>query len=969
MKKLCYVLLLVVCAYTKTNAQSVKLTGTITDDEDNTPLISASVSIAPASDTTNVNGVLADDDGKFEIANLVKGTYQLRVSYVGYLTVTRYVRLDTANKDIGTLALKSESEMLKTVTVTAQADHVQQKADTTEYNASTFKTNPDATAEDLVNKMPGISSSNGTVTAHGETVKKVLVDGKEFFGDDATTALKNLPADVIDKVQVYDRLSDQSAFTGFDDGNSQKTINVTTKKGRNNGVFGKLYAGYGYLTESRYSAGGNVNWFNGDRRLSLIGMSNNVNQQNFSSQDLLGVSGTGGGKGKRGGGANNNFLVGNQGGISLTHALGANYSDTWGKKKKVKVTGSYFYNYSDNTTLTSLNRKYFNSGETSSLYNENDTSRSINQNHRVNLRIEYAVDSFNSLIFTPKFSYQQNTQYYGLAGQTLIGSNELSRTSSDQSTYSSGYSISGDILYQHKFHKPFRTFSIDLGTSINNKGGNGLQNSSSYYDTTNSTVPIDQQSLTSSKSYSLNANVSYTEPAGKSGMIQLNYSPSYTINKSDKQIDSLDRILNKYSLLDTSLSNKYDNNYMTQRGGISYRFKSKAINMSIGVNGQYALLTGANEFPYVYNTSRTFYSVLPYAMFNVKFKNTTSLRIQYRTSTSPPSISQLQSVIDNSNPLLLSTGNPFLNQSYTNLLTLRYGFAKGPKGQSLFIFANASNTINNVATATLIASQDTIITNDGSNFVTLHRGSQLSRPVNINGYWNANMFFTYGVAITKIKCNFNLNGGFNYARTPGLINNVLNLSNTYAPSYGVTLSSNISEKIDFTIGYSGSYNVVQNTRQTASNNNYYSHSATAKFNWLFYKGFVFNTSLQNSVYIGHTVGYNQNILLWNAALGYKFLKDQSLEVKAGVNDILNQNSGVSTTYSQTYSETDRTQVLRRYMLVTVTWTLKYFKKGATDPTNELENGSGPNGAPRGPGGRGGFNGGGPPPGGGPRPGE
>jgi hypothetical protein len=631
------------------------------------------------------------------------------------------------------------------------------------------------------------------------------------------------------------------------------------------------------------------------------------------------------------------------------------------------VTGSYFYNYSDNTTLTTLNRRYYNSGETSSLYNENDTSRSINQNHRVNLRIEYAIDSFNSLIFTPKFSYQQNTQHYGLAGQTLIGGNELSRTSSDQSTYNSGYNISGDVLYQHKFHKQYRTFSIDLGTTINNKGGNGTQNSNSYYDTTNSTALIDQQSTTSNKSYTVNANVSYTEPAGKTGMIQLNYTPSYTINKSDKQIDSLDRILNKYSLRDTSLSNKYDNNYMTQRGGISYRFNNKMVNLSVGVNGQYALLTGTNVFPFADTTTRAFYSLLPNAMLNIKFKNTTSLKIQYRTSTSPPSISQLQSVIDNSNPLLLSTGNPLLNQSYTNALTIRYGFAKGPKGQSLFIFANASNTMNNVATATLIAGQDTTITNDGKNYVTLRRGSQLSRPVNINGYWNANMFFTYGVAITKIKCNFNINGGFNYSRSPGFINNELNMSSTYAPSYGATLSSNISEKIDFTVGYSGSYNLVENTRQTNSNNNYYSHSATAKFNWLFYKGFVFNTSLQNSVYIGHTAGYNQNILLWNAALGYKFLKDQSLEVKAGVNDILNQNSGVTTTYNQTYSETSRTQVLKRYMLVTVTWTLKYFKKGSADPTKGLDTGGpGPDGGPRGPGGRGGFNGGGPPPGGGPR---
>ena len=970
MKIFCLTALLVVCCCFGASAQSLKLTGSVNDATDNSPLISAAVSIAPAKDTDNVSGVLTDDSGNFEIDNLAKGTYMIRVTYVGYERIVRYLRMDSTDKNIGSLKLKSESEMLKSVTVTAKADHVQMKNDTAEYNAQTFKTNPDATAEDLLNKMPGISSTNGTVTAHGETVQKVLVDGKEFFGDDATTAIKNLPAEVIDKVQVFDRLSDQSSFTGFDDGNSQKTINITTKKGRNNGVFGKLYAGYGYLTDSRYSAGGNVNWFDGNRRLSLIGMSNDINQQNFASQDLLGVSGTGGGRGGRGGGggggAASNFLVGNQGGISTTHSLGLNYIDVWGKKKNVKVSGSYFFNYTDNTTLTSLNRQYYNSGEASSLYKENDTSRSINQNHRINLRIEYAVDSFNSLIFTPKFSYQQNTQHYGLSGLTLLNGSILSQTKTDQYTYNTGYSFSGDVLYQHKFPKRFRTFSIDIGTSINNKSGNGTQLSNNYYyDTTSvDTVVIDQRSYTSNKSYAINSSVSYTEPAGKTGMIQLNYSPSYTINKSDKEVDSIAPLLaNRPYLFDTMLSSKYNSNYMTQKAGISYRFKNAMINTAIGVNGQYALLTGANVFPYAYNTTRTFYSILPNAMLNIKFKNTSTLRIQYRTSTSAPSISQLQSVIDNSNPLLLSTGNPLLNQSYTNSLTLRYGFAKGPKGQSFFGFANVSNTMNNVANSTLIAANDTSVTNDGSTYVTLRKGSQLTRSVNINGYWSANSFLTYGVAISAIKCNLNINGGFNYTRTPGLINNALNLSNTYAPTFGATLSSNISEKIDFTVSYSGTYNIVQNTLQKNTNTNYYTHSASAKFNWLFWKGFVFNTSLQNSLYQGVSSGYNQDIFLWNVALGYKFLKDQSLEVKASVNDILNQNSGISRSISQTYIEDDRTQVIKRYMLVTVTWTMRYFKKGSQMPTDN----SGP-GDPRGlmgrPSGGRDFNGGG----GGPRPG-
>jgi len=904
-------------------AQNLKLTGTVRDSKDNTALVSAAVSVASVRDTDNLSGTFTDANGGFEFDNLSKGTYIIKITFIGYEHFVRYFRMDSAAKNLGVLKIQAQSTTLTGVTVEAKATHVEQKNDTTEYNAATYKSNPDASAEDLLNKMPGITSSNGTVTAHGETVGKVLVDGKEFFGDDATAAIKNLPAEVIDKVQVFDRLSDQSAFTGFDDGNTVKTINITTKKGRNNGVFGKLYAGYGYLNDSRYSAGGNINWFNGDRRISVIGMSNDINQQNFSSQDLLGVTGGGGsrGGGRGGGGSANSFQVGQQGGVSTTHSLGLNYSDLWGKKKRVKVSASYFFNQTNNTTITGLNRQYFYSHETTSLYNENDTSNSVNRNHRINFRMEYTIDSNNTLVFTPKFSYQQNTQHYDLAGQTLLGTSEQSHTVSQQYAYNSGYTISGDILYQHKFPKKYQTFSVDIGTTITNKQGNGNQYSYSYYDTTNSTVPLNQQYLSYNHSYNLNANFALTEPVSTNSMIQLNYTPSITWNKSDQETDTLNHMTNNFSLLDTILSDKYNNTYFAQRAGISFRYHTANLNMAIGANGQEAILNGANVFPYAYTTTRYFYSVLPNLMLNYKFKNKSSIRLFYRTSTSPPSITQLQSVINNSNPLLLSTGNPNLNQSYNNSLNIRYGFANGPKGQSFFAFANVSNTINNIANSTIIASHDTLI----NNTVILHKGSQFTLPVNINGTWSSNALLTYGVAISKIKCNLNLSAGFNYSRTPGLVNNVLSLSNTYVPTGGFVLSSNISEKIDFTISYTGTYNVIKNSIQTSANNNYFNHTANAKFNWLFYKGFVFNTSLQNTFYEGGSQGFNQNIFLWNLALGYKFLKSKALDVRVSVNDVLNQNSGLSRTVSQTYIEDDRSYVLKRYLLVTVTWTLRYFK--------------------------------------------
>ncbi len=922
--------------FAQTAFSQYTLNGTIIDADDQTPMAGATIKLIPEADSVLWQGATADDAGVFVFRNLRTGTYRLQINYLGYRQTVKQVTLAGADVHLGKVTLPKDATTLKNVEIIENQVRVEQKADTSVYNASAYKTGKDATVEDLVTKMPGITNENGTIKAHGETVQKVLIDGKEYFGDDASLALKNLPSDIVDKVQIFDRMGDQASFTGFDDGNSTKAMNILTKTGMNNGVFGKFYAGYGYLTDSRYSAGASVNWFDGNRRLSFIGMSNNVNQQNFSSQDLLGLSGSssngrrgGGGARPRGGGGgnwnqgNNNFLVGQSGGIATTHSAGLNYSDILGKKQNLKIAASYFFNRSDNTSRSEVNRTYFNSGDSSTVYKELNQSNSVNMNHRANLRLEYTIDSMNTLIFSPRFSYQDNSQTNIIDGQNISSEGTmLSHTQSDYTAKSIGYNAAGDLLYQHKFAKRFRTLSIDIGTDINNKTGNAAQFALNSYQALTDSATLDQQANSASTSYKLNGNITYTEPAGKTGIVQLSYEPSYTWNKADKETFNRDTLGEGYSLLDTALSNKYDNEYMTQKATASYRVKGKQFNFMVGLAGQYALLSGDAVFPLTYKTNRSFYNVLPNAMFNYKFKNSSNIKIIYRTSTSPPTIQQLQNVIDNSNPLLLTTGNPDLKQSYRHFMMVRYGYTNTKKGQTFFAFASANYTQNYVANSTIIAQSDTLL----NDLVVLHAGSQLTRPVNIDGNLSVNSFFTYGMPVRPIKCNINFNAGFSYTRAPGLINNATNFSNTYGINGGLVLSSNISEKIDFTIGYSGNYNIVKNTLQTGANNNYYTHNANIKLNWQFWKGFVFNTGVQNTLYAGIANGYNQNIFLWNAALGYKFLKDQSLDVRLSVNDILNQNSGISRTVTETYVEDDKNQVLKRYLLLTVTYTLKSFKK-------------------------------------------
>lgn len=923
------------------NAQSATgvVTGTVIDAKTLEILPISTVAIFNAIDSSYVSGVMTNDKGFFTFTLLSLGKYYLKISYVGYDILKTEIFSLTADQpqmNFGNIKLQPSATSLKTVTIQDKEIRVEQKEDTIQYNSNAYKTHPDATTEDLVTKMPGISSdTKGNVTAHGEQVKQVLVDGKPFFGDDPSMALKNLPADVVDKIQIFDKLSDQSQFTGFDDGTSQKTMNIVTRQGRSNGFFGKLYAGYG--TDDRYNLGGNLNLFKGNRRISIIGLFNNINQQNFNTQDLLGVLGGGGSGGRPGrggfggsssptgysgyiGGAGSNFLIGPQSGISATNSVGLNYTDNWGKK--IKVTACYFFNNATNTNSSALTRNYIGS-ENGLNYFENDSSKNNNYNHRFNLRLEYAIDTLNKIIVTSKLNLQKNNATSAVLDSNILPENIVeSRAGNYTISNNSGYTLSNNFLFQHKFKKRGRTISLNLGDDNNSKKGNGSLYSLSQFTIDSILVAdtTDQRSNQNTSGYTLSASLNYTEPLDSNSILQFNYSPSYSNNNIDKETNNFDIPQQDY-IRDTVLSNKYQSAYISNKGGISYRRNGKKYNFMAGVNFQYATLSGDETFPTAFTADKSFKDLLPQAMFNYKFSTGTNLRIMYRTSTNIPSISQLQTVIDNSNPLLLTTGNYELTQDYEHTLTVRFGKTKSEKATGFFGFLYGNYAMNYIGNSTFIASKDTTLAKG----IILTKGSQLTKPVNLNGYWNARSFFTYVVPITKIKCNLNFNAGLTYNRTPALINNVKNMADNYNITGGTGLSSNISENLDFTLSYNANYIIVKNTLQTQSNNNYFYHTATLKFNWIFWKGFVFNTNLTQTLYDGLAQSYNQNYMLWNASFAYKFLKNRTFEIKASVYDVLNQNKSIARNITDTYIEDSRTQVLNRYFMLTATYTIKSFK--------------------------------------------
>ncbi|MEO9004115.1 MAG: TonB-dependent receptor [Ginsengibacter sp.] len=916
------------------NAQSVS--GTVTDASSGSPVSNATVKIQLVDSSSSPYLTVSDSKGNFIFNNVLNGSYNVSITSIGYAALQRKVTIAGKSVNLGNMEIGKSAETLSTVVVSGVAA-VRQKNDTLEYAASMYKVNPDATSEDLIKKMPGVTvDKSGTVTAQGESVKKVTVDGRDFFGDDATATLRNLPAEVIDKIQVFDKLSDQAQLTGFDDGNTTKSINIVTKKDMRTGNFGRIYGGYG--TDGRYSTGGNVSFFNNARRISLVGLVNNVNQQNFSSQDLLGVSSAGnrGGGGRRGGGGYGggagNFTVGPQNGIANTNAFGVNYSDAWGKK--IDVTGSYFFNNSNTNNNQSINQQNFITADSSQYYDENTISHNENYNNRVNLRLNYKIDSNNTILVTSNLNFQKNSSVNFVNGINYLDEAKqaiLSKTENDLNSNTKGNSLNNQVLFRHAFTKKGRGISLGINQSYSNRNGQNYLNADNSY--SKSIVQKDTvNQLSDQKSYSNQYRISleYTEPITPKTQMQVNYSPSFQTSKADQETSNFDNGSSKYSILDTSLSNKFNNTYNTQNTGITFRHGDRNNMISAGVSYQYSELKSSQVFPKASQIDNSYSNFLANVFTRFKLSSKSSLRVIYRGSVSPPSVTQLQNVINNSNQFFYTTGNPNLQQQYSNYLITRYTFTNTAKSQSFFANLFLQNVNNYVTNATYTATKDSLLTNT----VTLFKGSQLSKPVNMNGYINARSFFTFGLPLHFIKSNLNWNAGVGYVKQPGLINNVENISNSYNYNLGAVLSSNISEYIDFNLSYSANINNVKNTLQPKLNNNYFTQSIGINANLLTKKGMFLQNDLSNESYKGLTDGFNQDYWLWNMAIGQKFLKDQKGELKLSVFDLLNQNKSITRNVTESYVQDQINDVLKQYFMLTFTYKLRTFGKGKAVNSNE-----------------------------------
>jgi Outer membrane protein beta-barrel family/Carboxypeptidase regulatory-like domain len=888
-------------------------------------------------DTTKIFRATTSNDGNFLFTNVPKQSYLFEASEVGKKTIKINVQVTNRDIDLGSQIMTELPIEIGEVVISSRVPPAVQNGDTTEYQAAAVKINRDATAEDMLTKLPGIIVNNGTITAGGETVQRVLVDGKPFFGDDPTLSVRNLPAEVIDKIQVFDQMSDQAQFTGFDDGQSVKTINVITKRNRPKLNFGKLSGGYG--EEGRYDAAGNLNFFNDTSRISILGSSNDINQQDFTTQDILGItssnnqvrtpgsdrgSGGGGGGQRRSAGfgasgspGSSSSLIGQQQGINTTSTFGVNGTDSL--SKNLFAQASYFFNRSDNQNLQLDNRQYLIGGDSTYLLNQKSNVSSENYNQRINSRFDYKIDPSNLLTVLPIIYFQSNEVDNNLNASTIQNSGS-SLTLSDISNHNSGFNLSTHVIYRHKFDYPGRTISVDIGLAASQKVTHGDLSSLSQFSNKglgqNDTLL--QKSDYLSKVHTISANMVFTEPIQVNSQLQLTYNPSFTRNTADKNTFNFDPLTNEYSIPDLQLTNSYTNDYTTQNIGAGFRWHDTELNLTTNLAYQIAELRGDNPLKPETDLDRKFFSLMPSALLLFTFPDHRSLRIYYRTSTTPPSITQLQQIVDNSNPSLLTEGNPDLEQSYSHSLLVRYNLTSTDRANSMFLLLSAVYTMHYIANETILPFRDTTLS-DGTK---LTPGSQLTHPVNLDGYWNIRSFFTYGLPFDLISSALNLNAGVTYTRSPGILNNVTSITNSVGPSAGFVIGSNISKDFDFTISYMGNYTFARNSIQTNANSNYYSHTASLKWIWQFWNGFVFNNQVSNAVTSGLAAGFNQNIILWNLSVAKKFLADEKAEIKFGVADLLAQNKSVSRTITSTYIDDTYNQVLPRYFILTFTYTMR-----------------------------------------------
>lgn len=931
MKKLYFGLILVLTSFTL-NAQNVTIKGIVEDTLGNA-LIGSTVLLMEASDSTMVKFSRTALDGSFIFKKVQTGNYIVKTTYTGYIPKTVSVPSNTKKVDLGKIRMKELSEELMAVVIKAAKAPIKMRGDTIEYDASTFKVPEGSSVEELLKQLPGLEiEQDGSIQADGKNVDRVTVDGKKFFGSDPKAATKNLPAEGISKVQVFDTKTEAAKATGSNIPSDSKTLNLELKDGYKKGMFGRVTAGIG--TEDRAELKGNFNRFNDKIQFSLVGVGNNTGRNGLGwddYQDFMGSSsfsfnddgayGFGGGGGMYRivfGGSNSSglessiqsaFFGGSNGGFPENYNGGVNLNYD---HKKTKVSSVYYYNNASLLQESKVRQKRFFTDFTTESNNQNKNNDK-SEGHRVELSWDQEIDSLHSFKIEMNGAYIDQNKLNIRTANLARNGTAVSKTNFDNSLNSKGHLLNGIAYFRKKFQRKGRRFGANvsyLTTELDNTG-NQVSNSTFLRQVKDSTSLIKQLTLNNGLKHHYKANAIYVEPIAKHYFWHTFYNFSQRFEGGDRNVYDQE----ENNALVGNLSRKYQNDIGQHRLGTMVRYNKNGLTLSAGVAAQRYIIKGNYQTkdanPIKGDVNKTFDNIIPYVGFNMSPSRNGYLDMSYSFNTSEPNISDLQPIVDNTNPFYIREGNPALTPELSH--TVRASFRKSMPLSGMRFYSNINFNYNQNS----IINRETV----DKNLVTY-----VNRE-NYEGGNRASMYASFTMPIVRRKLKMTIGSNISMRNSFAYVNDYLNKTNTWNYSPNVRLSFTPTKLTS--ISANGRWNISNtkyeiNTTQNQQNYRYtYGLKANSKLFWNMYV----NSSLDYTQIINKRFNINQSVPILNASLYKQFLEGNKMEIRVSVYDALNKNRRISqNAFGNSYIENE-TLNLGRYVMLSVSYNIKGLKSG------------------------------------------
>lgn len=888
--------------------QTHRVQGSVQDTA-GVPLVGTIVKLT---NTTDSLTTVTDQNGFYNFNTVKTANFKLSVRLIGFNEYTNHYQFDDKIKliKIQNIHLKEALQQLKGVNI-VDVNPITVKEDTVEYNASAYKVREGSTVDELVKKLPGLTvDKDGNVTAQGKAVTKVRVNGKDYFGGDVQTATQNLPADIVENIQIIDDYGDQANLTGIKSGEPDKILNITIQKKKNKGYFGRGTAAAG--TDGRFAGRISANRFNDAEQISLLGSVNNTNSNLFNFG---------------GGGANGN-------GITTASALGLNYRNDFGKK--VTVYGSYSYGHRNNNTIsTSFEQRSFQ--DYSQFNTDNGQDLSNNSDHRLDFNIEYKVDSMNYLKIKPNFSYNSTASTSTDQIQSLKPAVESFQNNSSQNK-STSPNAGINVLFNHKFHKHGRNFSLNANINHNSSDQNrNVYNNTNTRDSTG-TVPTDvmqlqnQQIENDNQNTRTNIRAAYMEPINKVSFMELNYAYNNSSTQSLRNTNDIDPVTG-VPTLNSYLSNNYKYSFVTNRIGLNLRVIQKKYNYTVGLTAQPGLLEGQSVGKNIYTSNKSFH-IFPNARFVYNFSKRHTLTLYYGGSSSEPGFSQLQPIRDSSNLQNIIVGNPYLKAAFVNRLNLQYNQFDIASGNSLFTNISFNETQNQIVTNHISAKNST---------------AQEIDYLNTNGFYNVSGYYSFSKPFAQRKYTITVNGNANYNNNVSYTNSEKNIGRNWVLSQGARFRIDLDDVTETDFNATYTYNTTSYSIATTPSTDAKTLLFGVNGRTFFFTDWTLGYDFTKTINSGYSSTIKSNPAIFSAYVERRFLKNNRGAVRIQGFDLFNQNTGISRNVTANSIIDSRSNRLGRYFLLSFTYRIQRFsgsrpREGFGDRGNR---GGGRNGGGRG----------------------